>query len=364
MSYPSESKQSPTKHRTLRITTRVAAAVLGLSLASGAFASDACSTTAIRAAAEVSVSDGSSFGIEALFHTADHSSIRHIYRDGPDRSTVLEGPSAWIMSGDETSVGSEFHKLFALGHQYHAFLTEFGAILANVRETESIEFGGSRHKATSGDYPFGGVVHSIHGESTERPVGLVFDFGETARIEVALSDWRQVGERDLPFLAIIDDGDRVFDYRYTRIDLEPQSPLWFYEALPAPAINEVQIHRLHRKLLVAHCLGDAAMMAELTAPVVFSANRGQLQSASNNELLERFSSLFKQLDYREYHDLIEPVVEVSGSGDLGWIAVEVRAVGEARESGQAFDDQWAWLMAVKKFNDSWLHAGNASNLAQ
>jgi ketosteroid isomerase-like protein len=233
-----------------------------------------------------------------------------------------------------------------------------------VRQTEAIEFGGSGHKATSGDYPYGGVVHSIHGESVERPLGLVFDFGETARIEVALSDWRRVGEHDLPFLAIIDDGDRVFDYRYTSIDLEPQSPLWFYEALPAPAINEVQIHRLHRKLLAAHCLGDAVMMAELTAPSIFSANRGQLQTASNDELLDRFNGLFEQLDYREYHDLIEPLIEVSESGDLGWIAVEVRAVGEVRESGQAFNNQWAWLMAVRKVDGAWLHVGNASNLAQ
>jgi hypothetical protein len=350
--------------RAFRMMTRFVVAVFWLATALPSTASDACSTTAIRAAAQVSVSDGSSFDIETLYYTPDHSSIRHRYPDRPDRSTVVEGPSAWIMSGAETAAGSEFHKLFVLGHQYHAFLTDFGSILDNVRETEAIEFEGSEHSATTGDYPYGGVVHTIHGESAERPPGLVFDFGETGRIEVALSDWRRVGERDLPFRAIIDDGDRVFDYRYTSIDLEPQSPLWFYEALPAPAIDAVQIHRLHRKLLVAHCLGDAALMAELTAPAVFSANRGQLQSASNEELFERFSSLFEQLDYREYHDLIEPVIEVSESGDLGWIAVQVRAVGEMQESGQAFDNQWAWLMAVKKFDVGWLHAGNASNLAQ
>ena len=78
---------------------------------------------------------------------------------------------------------------------------------------------------------------------------------------------------------------------------------------------------------------------------------------------ERFTAVFDRLDYREYHDLRLPVVEVSESGDLGWIAVEVRAIGTDRESGDAFDNQWAWLMAVRKIDGRWLHAGNASNVA-
>lgn len=357
-------KHSKSGHRPFRTSALTVAAVIGLAATPGVFASDACSTTAIRAAAQVAVSDGSSFDIEALYHSADHSSIRHFYPDRPDQVVAVEGPVAWTMAGSETQAGSDFHKLFALGHQYHAFLTDFDEILDNVRESEQIEFENSRHTAKSGDYPYGGIVHSIHGESAERPLGLVFDFGDTGRIQVALSDWRPVGELHLPFLAIIDDGNRVFDYRYTSIDTEMQSPFWFYAALPGPAIDEVEIHRLHRKLLAAHCLGDAGLMAELTAPSVFSANRGRLQTASNEELLDRFSSLFERLDYREYHDIVEPVIAVSGSGDLGWIAVEVRAVGEMQESGEVFDNQWAWLMAVINVDGQWLHAGNASSVAQ
>ena len=170
---------------------------------SNVLASDACSTTAIRAAASVSVSDGSAFDIEALYHTPDHSSIRHDYSDRPDQVVAVEGPAAWITAGDETAQGSEFHKLFALGHQYHAFLTEFGEILGNVRESTAIEFDGRPHAATTGDYPYGGVVHRIQGGTPARPLGLVFDFGESGRIEAKFSDWREVDDLDLPFLATI-----------------------------------------------------------------------------------------------------------------------------------------------------------------
>ncbi|NCF24863.1 MAG: hypothetical protein GWP60_10010 [Gammaproteobacteria bacterium] len=49
------------------------------------------------------------------------------------------------------------------------------------------------------------------------------------------------------------------------------------------------------------------------------------------------------------------------SGDVGWIAVNTRAVGTERSSGRSFDDQWAWIMTVRKIDGRWLHTANASN---
>ena len=65
-----------------------AAIVITLSLPAVAGASDACSDVAIRAAADVTVSDGTSFSIESLYASPDHSSIRH-FGDNRDEQVVV-----------------------------------------------------------------------------------------------------------------------------------------------------------------------------------------------------------------------------------------------------------------------------------
>ncbi len=143
------------------------------------------------------------------------------------------------------------------------------------------------------------------------------------------------------------------------MDVAPASPLWFFEATGAPDLDAVQVYRLHRTLLAAHCLGDADLIANLSAPEVIVAGRGELYRESSESMRAQFTALFERLDYREYHDIVLP--ELKLSGDLGWIGVNVRAVGEDKEGGAPFDDQWAWIMVVEKRDGAWLHAGNASN---
>ena len=140
--------------------------------------------------------------------------------------------------------------------------------------------------------------------------------------------------------------------------------MWFFDALDAPELDQLNAYRMHRKLLVAHCLGDASLIAKLSAAEIVSANNGELSTVSKEALRERFTGLFAQIDYTEYHDLALPIIEVAESGDTGWIGVNVRAVGESVESGDPFDLKWAWIMVVRKVDGRWLHAGNASNVAR
>jgi hypothetical protein len=106
------------------------------------------------------------------------------------------------------------------------------------------------------------------------------------------------------------------------------------------------------------------MMAELSAATTVSANRGQLVESTNESMRVRFTSVFERFDYTEYHDLVMPIIEIASSGDLGWIAVNVRAVGNENASGNTFDNQWAWVMMVEKINGAWRSTGNASNSLQ
>ena len=191
-----------------------------------------------------------------------------------------------------------------------------------------------------------------------------FDFSADTVIQTWFLDWREHGDRLLPYHVRIDDGERTFDYHYTRIDISSESPLWFFDAVPAPALDEVEIYRLHRKLLAAHCIGDADLVSRLSAPAITSANQGRVDEVTNADLLARFKSLFESLDYTEYHDLSTPVIEVADSSDVGWIAVNVRAIGKAQDSDQTFDDRWAWIMTVRKVDGRWLHAANASNRSE
>jgi hypothetical protein len=324
-----------------------------------AWSSDACSTQAIVAAADVTVSDGSEFAIESFFQSANAAAIKHI-RDS-EQIIAVEGPLSWNSIAGEAEPGTDFHKHFALGHQFHALMLHFDEIVTDVRASEQIAFRGEMRSGTSGDYPYGGVVHLIQDEDETHPAGLLFELPESGAIAVSFDDWRVVNGVVIPFHVQIDDSERIFDYRYSNVDLSAKSPLWFFAATGTPAIDQVQVYRLHRKLLAAHCLGDADLMAELSAAEILIAGRGNLLWSSDNETRDRFKSVFQRVDYTEYHDIVLPVIEVSQAADIGWIGVNVRAIGSDISTGTAFDDQWAWIMLVKKIDDVWVHAGNASN---
>ncbi len=322
-----------------------------------AWSSDACSTRAVVTSADVSVSDGSEFSTQSYFHSKNAAAIRHIRDD--EQLVAVEGPVAWARRGDKAQAGSDFFRQFALGHQYHALLLYFDRIASNPRRGERIRFAGADRSAVTADYPYGGQVRLVDGDREDRPAGLPFAFPEADPITAEFGDWRTVSGLELPFHIRIDDGDRVFDYRYTDVDVGTRSPLWFFDAVPAPAIDELELYRLHRKILAGHCLGDADLIADLSAPEISTANRGEVRRSTNEDLRERFTALFQRLDYTAYIDRVEPLIEVSD--DVAWMLVEVQARGAETSSGIAFDEQWAWGMFAAKIDGVWLHSGNVSN---
>lgn len=330
-------------------------------LAAPATASDACSTRAIVTAAEVSVSAGSSFRTESFFHGTDSAAIQHVY-DQP-QWIVVEGPQSWIRAGEEARLGSGFHKLFALSHQYHAMLAHFEDFLAGAPVAQTVTFAGREARAAGGEFIYGGHLSLVAGASAARPLGIRQAVPDGPVIEAEFLDWRKHNGTDLPHHVRIDDGERVFDYRYTSIETMERSPLWYFEAVPAPDIDAVQLYRLHRSLLAAHCLGDAELIARLSTPEVLLATRGELVTATRDEVLAQFRSLVGRLDYTAYTDLRPPVITVAESGDLAWLGVNVRLQATALASQERIDQQWAWVMLARKSQGQWLHAGNASSAA-
>lgn len=332
---------------------------LNLVIQSPALASNACEDRAITTTASVSVSDGSRFETETWFQAADHAAIRHY--DEAVQTVAVEGPLAWISRGERFQPGGDQLKGFALGHQYHALLLHFSEIVADAEPVKDIVFQGQTRSGIGGGYPFGGKIFLVHGAEDDKPAGFRFELPASPPMEIAFSDWRDHQGRNLPFHVAIDDASLVYEYDYRDIGIGERAPGWFYEAVEAPDIDPVQIHRLHRRLLAAHCSGDAQAMAGLTAPEIVVSSRGEMRPSTRDEVGERFQSTFERLDYREYHDLVPPVIEASENGDLGWLAVQVRALGLEQSTEKPFDIQWSWIMLVRKIEGKWLHAGNASN---
>jgi ketosteroid isomerase-like protein len=310
--------------------------------------------------ADVTASDGKSYAAVTHFQSADTSAVAMI--DESTRTFAVEGPLGWAADGDRSSLGSNHFKVFALGHQYHAMLLYFDDIVIEPYPSDSIPYGGESRTGVSGAYPYGGTVHLVYGLDEFRPAGIVLELPDAEPITATFSDWREIEEQLLPYSVDIDDGERRFEYRYTDIDLGPASAGWFQAAVEAPGEDKLQLYRLHRRLLVAHCEGDAELMARLSTPEIVVANAGELMTITNAEMLEQFQGVFAQLDYVAYTDLAAPVIEAAESGDVAWIAVSTRAEGEVVSNGQRFDNQWAWVMMARKVDGKWLHAGSASNV--
>lgn len=328
-----------------------------------ALASDACAVGAIETAADVSVSDGSTFSVQSLFQSKDAAAHRQISA-ASEMLISTEGPIGWVRIDDATVAATASHKQFALGHQFHALLLHFDDIVENPRDSSVVKFIDRERRARTGDLPYGGVAHLIQGDIDDRAAGMVFEFPNAAApIIVIFKDWRTVDGIPAPFAIEIDDGERLFKYQYVQIDIGKKSPLWYFDTVAAPPLDDVNIYRLHRSLLAAHCLGDADMMADLSAEEVTVANRGVLSRDNNANMRDRFRQLFSRIEYDSYRDLAPPIIKISKEGDLGWIAVQVAAEGRDIETNRPFEDQWAWVMLVEKIDGEWKHVGNSSNRA-
>jgi ketosteroid isomerase-like protein len=324
-----------------------------------ALANNACETPFLSAVADVTTSYGSAYKVETYYRTPQEAAA-HFINDNPTLLAV-EGPLVWSRGADTEVLAGDAERGFVIGHQFHALALYFDDIAANVRAVDGIAFNGRTYKGRLGDHPGGGALTLVEGEGG-RAAGLIMAPAGESEILVVYDDWRALASgQTVPFAVTITHEGNVFNYRYTDISFGVGDAVSFHTAYPAPAIDAVQIHRLHRALLAAHCRGDAAMMAALTAPENVIANRGEIFHVTPEETQARFTSVFSRVDYRTYTDLAPPEIMVAQSGDLGWAVVNVRAEGEAAETGEAFSDQWAWALLARKIDGVWLNAGNASN---
>lgn len=331
---------------------------------SPAVASNACSAPTIVTSADVMTSYGAEYQVNTYYRSSKEAVTAFV----SDRATrmAVEGGLAWSDQEDGAVLADDSVRRFVIGHQFHALAFQFDEIATDIIQVTGVAFGDDFLDGRKGDYPFGGTMTLLK-SSSERPFGLILNLPKESEITVSFDDWRVTDEgNELPYSLIVTHEGNEFYYTYTDVSIltgdSAKDAIDFQEAYPAPDIDEVKVHRLHRALLAAHCRGDAGAMEALTASEATIANRGEITRTTAKDVGAQFSSLFSSIDYTGYHDLEDPIITVAESEDIGWIIVNPLAEGREIQSGETFRLQWAWIMLVRKIDGVWLHAGNASNL--
>lgn len=322
-------------------------------------ASDACSTVSVRTAAKVEVSDGSRYEVQTRFHSRDAATVE--FRGDNPQLIVTEGPRAWWQRGDQVGDGNDALRTFVLGHQFHALLLHVADIVDNFAAEQSYAANGFDGTARGGELPGRARLLLIDAQDSGRTERLILELPEQAPMSATFTDWRPTPAGELPFRMLFDDGARRFDYRWDEVEVGPRDPQWFMDEVSDGGHDDIAIYRAHRRMLAAHCAGDARLLADLSGPAVVVVSRGSVYHTTAEAMQAQFAGLFERLDYTAYTDLSPPHIQIADDGHSAWMAVQVRAEGRERRGGRKFDDQWAWIMQFEKSDDGWRHVANASN---
>ena len=125
-----------------------------------------------------------------------------------------------------------------------------------------------------------------------------------------------------------------------------------------------QLRALHEKVILAHRQSDVEVLLEDEAADYVVAGRGEVTRPTLDERRERLGSYLGSATFREYRDLIDPVIQVSSDGTLGWVIVQVQASGMQTTQAvhkEPIEFTSAWIELYEKRNGRWFRVGNVSN---
>lgn len=122
---------------------------------------------------------------------------------------------------------------------------------------------------------------------------------------------------------------------------------------------------MHQEIIKAHLEANAQSWLDMESDEYISANRGVIRYLSKEERRVGREPYLAATTFSEYRDVIEPIVNISEDGTLGWVIVQVRASGVQKtqagaELPVAFES--AWVELYEKRNGRWLCVGNVSNI--
>ena len=133
------------------------------------------------------------------------------------------------------------------------------------------------------------------------------------------------------------------------------------------ATDAERLAALHQKVIRAHQESNVELLLEDGSEEYVVAGRGEVSRPTIAERRARLGSYLERTRFSEYRDLREPVVTVSADGTLGWVVVQVHAVGEQTGAdGETHPVEFtsAWIELYEKRDGRWLRVGNVSNFKE
>lgn len=125
-----------------------------------------------------------------------------------------------------------------------------------------------------------------------------------------------------------------------------------------------ELLRLHENVLDAHLEGDIDLLLKAEEDEYVIANRGEIIHPTREQRRALLGPYLESTRFSKYRDLVQPTVEVSADGSLGWVIVQVEAQGEqtiANGPVERLEFVSAWIELYQKRNGAWLRVGNISN---
>lgn len=141
--------------------------------------------------------------------------------------------------------------------------------------------------------------------------------------------------------------------------------MWIVPVAASSQISdEAQLLKIHKDLLQSHMNADVDSWLASEADEYIVANRGQVTRPTKKERAARIGPYLKRTKFREYRDLIPPVVRVSKDGSMAWLIAQVKASGvQVTDNGNEEPIEFvsAWIELFEKKNGRWVRIGNVSN---
>ena len=114
-------------------------------------------------------------------------------------------------------------RTWILGHQFHAQLFRFAEINGGIVEVRPYpgegdcpctEYRGNRSGGAAGIEGYGLVVNNESGRAQR----LLVHRSNDAPVATMFEDWRIQNDREVSYRIVVDDGEQVYDFRFTAVE--------------------------------------------------------------------------------------------------------------------------------------------------
>lgn len=112
----------------------------------------------------------------------------------------------------------------------------------------------------------------------------------------------------------------------------------------------------------AHLEGNADLMAPGMADEVAVVSNGNVSQNSKEKMITFFRGYFARVKYLEWSDAALPVIRISPDGQMGWLAVKVRARYLERSKPELGEKAFksSWISTYQRVGCKWKMTGNSS----